>query len=33
MTLVNATIKINDEVIVTSEMKIALSDIDSSKKE
>lgn len=29
MTLVLACIKINDETIVTSEMKIALSDIDS----
>lgn len=29
MTLVLACVKINDETIVTSEMKIALSDIDS----
>ena len=29
MTLVHAEIKINDETIVTAEMKIALSDIDS----
>lgn len=29
LTLVNATVKIGDEVIVTAEMKIALSDIDS----
>ena len=29
LTLVNATIKVGEEVIVTAEMKIALSDIDA----
>ena len=29
MTLVNATVKIGDELIVSAEMKIALSDIDA----
>ena len=29
LTLVNATIKVGDETVVTAEMKIALSDIDS----
>lgn len=29
LTLVNATIKVGDETIVTAEMKIALSDIDA----
>ena len=32
MTLVNASIKSGDEVIVKAEMKIALSDIDSVEK-
>ena len=32
MTLVQAEIKSNDETIVTAEMKIALSDIDSKVK-
>jgi hypothetical protein len=32
MTLVNASIKSGDEVIVKAEMKIALSDIDSAEK-
>lgn len=32
MTLVNAEIKVGDELIATAEMKIALSDIDSQKQ-
>jgi hypothetical protein len=31
LTLVNATVKVGDETIVTAEMKIALSDIEAKE--
>ena len=31
LTLVNATVSVGDETLVTAEMKIALSDIDATK--